>query len=138
MCLFSLTALVNARYGHPALHGQQSGSGALQTPRAAPLNNARSLTPLQKNKKRTSYEVRFLCRRYLSSRSVSRQVFSAQVSLTSVFGMGTGGPSPQSTPTYFPSKRKVSKRNSNNFLLLTVLLNDKSLYSFSSSLSREK
>ena len=35
-------------------------------------------------------------------------------------------------------ERKVSKRNSNNFLLLTVLLNDKSLYSFSSSLSREK
>ena len=29
----------------------------------------------------------------LSSRSVSRQVFSALVSLTSVFGMGTGGPS---------------------------------------------
>ena len=29
----------------------------------------------------------------LSSRSVARQVFSAQQSLTSVFGMGTGGPS---------------------------------------------
>ena len=29
----------------------------------------------------------------LSYRSVSRQVFSAQQSLTSVFGMGTGGPS---------------------------------------------
>ena len=37
--------------------------------------------------------------RYLFSRSVTRQVFSAEVSLTSVFGMGTGGPSPQSTPT---------------------------------------
>ena len=36
----------------------------------------------------------------LSSRSVSRQVFSALVSLTSVFGMGTGGPSPLKTPTY--------------------------------------
>ena len=35
----------------------------------------------------------------LSSRSVSRQVFSALVSLTSVFGMGTGGPSPLKTPT---------------------------------------
>ena len=77
-----------------------------------------------------------LCWRYLSSRSVSRQVFSAQVSLTSVFGMGTGGPSPQSTPTYFPLKRKVSKRNLNNFLLLTVLLNDKLLYSILFSLSR--
>ena len=33
------------------------------------------------------------CWHYLSSRSVSRQVFSAEASLTSVFGMGTGGPS---------------------------------------------
>ena len=40
-----------------------------------------------------------LCWRYLSSRAVTRQVLSAQMSLTSVFGMGTGGPSPQSTPT---------------------------------------
>ena len=37
----------------------------------------------------------------LSSRSVTRQVLSAQVSLTSVFGMGTGGPSPLKTPTEF-------------------------------------
>ena len=35
----------------------------------------------------------------LFSRSVSRQVFSARVSLTAVFGMGTGGPSPLKTPT---------------------------------------
>ena len=47
----------------------------------------------------------------LSFQSVSRQVLSAQVSLTAVFGMGTGGPSPQSTPTYFLSKKKVSKEN---------------------------
>ena len=40
-----------------------------------------------------------MCWRYLSSRAVARKVLSAQVSLTSVFGMGTGGPSPQSTPT---------------------------------------
>ena len=32
-------------------------------------------------------------------RDVAVQVFSAPVSLTSVFGMGTGGPSPFSTPT---------------------------------------
>mgnify|MGYP004423315039 CR=1 FL=1 len=31
--------------------------------------------------------------------AVSRQVLSALVSLTSVFGMGTGGPSPLKTPT---------------------------------------
>ena len=35
-----------------------------------------------------------LCWRYLSSRAVSSQVLSAEASLTSVFGMGTGGPSP--------------------------------------------
>ena len=39
---------------------------------------------------------------YLSSQAAARQVSSAQVSLTSVFGMGTGGPSPQSTPTMAP------------------------------------
>ena len=37
----------------------------------------------------------------LSSQSVARQVFSALMSLTSVFGMGTGGPSPLETPTAF-------------------------------------
>ena len=34
------------------------------------------------------------CWRYLSFRAVSSQVLSAEASLTSVFGMGTGGPSP--------------------------------------------
>ena len=37
---------------------------------------------------------RLLCWRYLSFRAVSSQVLSAEASLTSVFGMGTGGPSP--------------------------------------------
>ena len=32
-----------------------------------------------------------LCWHYLSSRAVARKVLSAQMSLTSVFGMGTGG-----------------------------------------------
>ena len=35
---------------------------------------------------------------YLFSQAVSSQLSSAQVSLTSVFGMGTGGTSPSSTP----------------------------------------
>ena len=35
---------------------------------------------------------------YLFSQAVSSQVSSAQVSLTSVFGMGTGGTSPSLTP----------------------------------------
>ena len=36
---------------------------------------------------------------YLFSRAASSQVSSAQVSLTAVFGMGTGVPSPPSAPT---------------------------------------
>ena len=40
-----------------------------------------------------------LCWHYLSSRQVALQVLSTRMSLTSVFGMGTGGPSPQSIPT---------------------------------------
>ena len=40
-----------------------------------------------------------LCWHYLSSRQVTLQVLSAQMSLTAVFGMGTGGPSSQSIPT---------------------------------------
>ena len=47
------------------------------------------------------------CWRYLFSRFVSKQVSSARVSLTSVFGMGTGGPSPQSTPTYFSFQKSI-------------------------------
>ena len=37
--------------------------------------------------------------KYTYFASVARQVSSALVSLTSVFGMGTGGPSPLETPT---------------------------------------
>ena len=37
----------------------------------------------------------------LSSRTVSRKVFSPLQSLTSVFGMGTGGPSAFVTLTFF-------------------------------------
>ena len=36
----------------------------------------------------------------LSSRAASSQVLSALMSLTTVFGMGTGGPSSLKTPTY--------------------------------------
>ena len=60
-------------------------------------------------KKETAEAVSFSCWRYLFSRSVSRQVSSAQVSLTSVFGMGTGGPSPQSTPTRVLAPSKLNK-----------------------------
>ena len=39
---------------------------------------------------------------FLSSRAVASQVFSALMSLTSVFGMGTGGPSSLLIPTFVP------------------------------------
>ena len=45
------------------------------------------------SKKKPPTFVGGLCSRYLSSRAVARQVLSAYMSLTSVFGMGTGGPS---------------------------------------------
>ena len=38
---------------------------------------------------------------FLFSRAVASQVSSAPLSLTSVFGMGTGGPSASSTPTTY-------------------------------------
>ena len=42
-----------------------------------------------------------LCSRYLFSRPVTRQLSSAYMCLTSVFGMGTGGPTRQSTRTMY-------------------------------------
>ena len=54
-------------------------------------------------KKSSDLSIGASCWRYLSSRAVTRKVLSAQMSLTSVFGMGTGVPSPQSTPTIYLS-----------------------------------
>ena len=42
-----------------------------------------------------------LCWRYLSSQAVASQVLWTEMSLTTVFGMGTGVPSSQLTPTVF-------------------------------------
>ena len=42
-----------------------------------------------------------LCLRYLFSQPVTRQLSSAYVCLTSVFGMGTGGSTRQSTQTHY-------------------------------------
>ena len=52
-----------------------------------------------KLKKREKENVRF----YLSSRTVAHQVLSALCSLTSVFGMGTGGPCTSMKRTLFHS-----------------------------------
>ena len=68
----------------------------------------------------------FKCWHYLSSRAVARQVLSARVSLTSVFGMGTGGPSQQSIPThmdgYSPSFIVKSRQASNRLILAHSVL----------------
>ena len=47
----------------------------------------------------------------LSSRSVSRQVFSALQSLTSVFGMGTGGPSALKVLTFYDAPSGIQPRD---------------------------
>ena len=53
-----------------------------------------------KYKKRVKPKLDSKCSRYLFSRPVTRQLSSAYVCLTSVFGMGTGGPTRQSTRTH--------------------------------------
>ena len=65
----------------------------------------------------------YSCWHYLSSRAVTRQVLSAYMSLTSVFGMGTGGPSWQSIPTMWMSlnHRYVKWLSSSNCLSLAHL-----------------
>ena len=53
-------------------------------------------------KKRTSFDVLSNgCSNNLSSRAVSSKVLSALVSLTSVFGMRTGGTSPLTSPQWY-------------------------------------
>ena len=58
----------------------------------------------------------------LFSRTVSRKVSSPLQSLTSVFGMGTGGPSAFVTLTFFPSvtnrSLKIEQHNLSEFLKL--------------------
>ena len=65
------------------------------------LFTIRAVTAMPRHMKKPPRESEavFLCWHYLSSRQVTLQVLSAQTSLTSVFGMGTGGPSSQSIPT---------------------------------------
>ena len=77
-------------------HGMQVNAGV----RCGDRNSV--IFPLKQAKKtRAAFAARALCWHYLFSRSVTRQVSSAHVSLTSVFGMGTGGPSHQSAPTIY-------------------------------------
>ena len=67
-----------------------------------------------------------LCWHYLSSRQVTLQVLSAQMSLTSVFGMGTGEPSSQSIPTMSDEVSPIlfyvkALSSSNRFSLLSLI-----------------
>ncbi len=84
---------LNKRYFSAFLKSRQEGGGVIKKPTIHRM--------VGKNKKSTAY---WLCPlhcvgAFLFSRAASSQVFSAQVSLTAVFGMGTGVPSPPSTPT---------------------------------------
>ncbi len=85
----------------------------------------------KKIKKRPSYwtDAFGLCRHYLFFRAASSQVFSAQMSLTTVFGMGTGGPSLQSTPTH-ETVHLVNARD----ILTEQYTNCKHFFTFFSSL----
>ena len=57
---------------------------------------------------RTDFSVLISCVSIeLSSRTVSRKVFSPLQSLTSVFGMGTGGPSAFVTLTIYSRNREI-------------------------------
>ena len=56
--------------------------------------NRKQVEPVPYNEKEPGLSLTLLlCWHYLFSRPVARQLSSAQMSLTSVFGMGTGGPS---------------------------------------------
>ena len=69
------------------------------TPSEASDNERPATCPPQAQKNHLLAQVVFCVGENLFFRAVSSQVSSAPASLTSVFGMGTGGPSRQSTPT---------------------------------------
>ena len=86
---------------------------------------SKSESIINRHKKTGWKSIRFKCWHYLSSRQVTLQVLWARVSLTSVFGMGTGGPSPQSIPTlvggFLPPICQSALR-SNSLLILAPFL----------------
>ena len=64
-------------------------------------NTLQNTTPYERKEKSLAHTCQACVGEDLSSRAVSRKVLSAQTSLTTVFGMGTGGPSLQKTPTIY-------------------------------------
>ena len=98
--------------------------GAVHTKKIVPPAAGPDVLSIICKKSACRWQADFLCWRYLSSRAVTRKVLSAKVSLTSVFGMGTGGPSPQSTPTAskqipYPSPRSKAQGSVTPLLLLS-------------------
>ena len=65
-----------------------TAANKLAFPFSAPGSGKPILPTASLRRNKIKRDVRF----YLSSRTVTRQVLSARCSLTSVFGMGTGGP----------------------------------------------
>ena len=87
-----------------------TGSAALPcqstAPAARPPLLRRKRFGAQGKKRDTQYCVS-RCWRYLFSRAVASQVLSAGTSLTTVFGMGTGGPSAKSALLRFRLRQKL-------------------------------
>ena len=76
---------------HMTFHRQQASSHPLACHGMVPQASRTHFSGIAKPR---DFRRGVSCWRYLSSRAVSSQVLSAEASLTSVFGMGTGGPSP--------------------------------------------
>ena len=95
---------------------------AFPTNRPAKFQFIRTLRLLGKEKSPAGWRDFFICWHYLSSRQVTLQVLSAQMSLTSVFGMGTGGPSSQSIPTCFDGVDPSSLCQNPLWILTTNLI----------------
>ena len=87
--------------GSPITPSQPSRTDSWRfTPGEASGSERPATCPWRNHKKTTCLHRWFFCvGENLFFRAVSSQVSSAPASLTSVFGMGTGGPSRQSTPT---------------------------------------
>ena len=112
MCLTSVFGMVtspNAAGGGYSEGAVRAGVGGQRRRsrqggrRGTPTGNRWTGPPVyspERKRNLTTKVVRLLCSRYLFSPAVARQVSSAQMCLTSVFGMGTGGPTSQSIPTH--------------------------------------
>ena len=117
------------RRGENLLLPSGSGAGrpaspAVETPR--PNRRVRVLPAAGEKKQPPYWATAFSVGENLFFRAVTSQVSSAPASLTSVFGMGTGGPSRQSTPTILFCR--LSRRLNNNttaFFKLQALFSKK-------------